>query len=249
MLIKVEPIAALTIYGSQSEEEDYATRHPDSTAAFMLDWRRKEIEHFTFLQPELAHSFLAMQAAWKEKGGELFLSDVWRKLETQIGLKVRKPTLAAKPGTSLHWLGMAFDYDTGRLGKNSDHRKYSFRDFNDHCLDHGWRIHPRAFRSRRHMEAWHVQPTHFRGQPFSSNMEVIRILMAEEGPKIKDRVEHIVLATAKIMGIPHYSFVAKIRAIQKMGGLAADGIIGPITRGYLAMLDISIEKVASTYRA
>jgi len=246
MEIVVEPILALTIYGKQSQEEDYATRHPESTAAFMLDWRRKEIESFTFLQPELAHSFMAMQASWKQKGGLLYLSDVLRSIETQIRLKVRKPTLAAKPGTSLHGLGMAIDYDTGRLGHDGQGRSYSFKDFHQHCLEFGWRVHGRAFKSSSHSEAWHIQPTHFRGKPFDSNMEVVRILMEEEGPKIRGDEERIVNRIAQLRGETDLRFFSQVRNIQAMGGLDADGLIGPKTRGYLALLDIEIRKVNSS---
>jgi len=249
MEIIVEPIAVLTIYGKQSDEEDYATKHSESTAAFMLDWRRKEIEKWTFLQPELAHSFLQAQAKWKQYGGELYISDCLRTIDTQIDLKVRKPTLAAKPGTSLHGLGMAIDYDTSRLG-TIEGRKMTFREFNEHLNIFGWQVHPRAFRSSSHAEAWHIQPLEFRGTRFNSNMEIADILSKEEGEKIRGKEDEIVNDVFEKMriGVSGVPFTFKVKSIQRMGRLVDDGIIGPITRGYLALLDIQYVKVPSTYK-
>ncbi len=247
MEISVEPIAVLTIYGKQSDEEDYATKHPDSTAAFMLDWRRKELEKFAFLTPEYAHSFLDAQAAWKSQGGEIYISDGLRTLNTQISLKVRKPTLAARPGTSLHGLGMAIDYDTAKLGKIGG-KKMTFREFHEHLKPFGWRVHSRAFKSRKHSEAWHIQPTHFRGVAFDSNMEVIRMVQETEGPKIKGREGELIEMVAGIMGISRQSYDQKVKAIQRMGRLSADGVVGPNTRKYLSVLDIQYKRVPSTYR-
>jgi len=246
MEIRVEPIPLLTIYGEQSDEEAYVIAHPESTAAFMTDWRRSEIEGWTYLQPEYAHSFMDAQTAWVQQGGELFASDCLRTINTQIKLKARKPTLAAKPGTSLHGLGMAIDYDTERLGKIGG-KRMTFREFDEHLRKYGWRVHGRAFRSSSHAEAWHIQPTEFRGQPFESNMEVCRILMEEEGPKIKGMEDFIILELCSVAGWSGLSPLARIKRIQGMGGLTTDGIVGPKTRGYLALLAIKYNRVPSTY--
>lgn len=247
MIIKVEPIAVLTIYGKQSDEEDYVTRHLDSTAAFMTDWKRKEIESWTFLQPELANSFMRAQAAWKAMGGTLFISDCLRLIKTQIDLKVRKPTLAAKPGMSLHGLGMAIDYDTAKLGIIGG-KRMTFDEFNEHLLSFGWNVHYRAFNSSNHAEAWHIQPSEFRGEKYSSNTFVVDQLMNEEGPKIKGIEYDIINLIAELRGEASYLWDEKIRRIQRMGGLADDGVIGRKTRGYLALLNIKYEKVASTFK-
>jgi len=246
MIITIEPIVILTIYGSQSEEEDYATEHPDSTAAFMLDWRRKEIERWTFLQPEYAHNFLRAQADWKSQGGEIYVSDGLRTIKTQIDLIKRKPTLAARPGTSLHGLGMALDYHTEKLGY-IEGKKMTFKEFDEHLKAYGWRVHPRAFRSSSHAEAWHIQPTQWRGRDLNNRMEVFETLMREMGPKIKDREKQIVNKIAQIKGDTNLSFEEQVKEIQKMGKLIDDGIIGPNTRGYLAILDLEYQRVASTF--
>lgn len=247
MDILVEPVACLTIYGKQSDEEDYATEHPDSTVNFMRDWRRKEIEDWTWLQPAYAHSFMEAQAEWKRQGGDFFASDFLRTLQVQIPLKVRKPTLAAKPGTSLHGLGMAVDYDTMKLGIIGG-KKMTFRELDEHMRKYGWRVHPRAFTSSSHAEAWHIQPVVFRGKNFESNMEVVRILMEEEGPKIMGMEDKIVQKISFMAGWTQLDFKEQVRRIQGMGGLGVDGVIGRQTRGFLSLLNINYVRQASTFQ-
>lgn len=247
MKIILEPIPLLTIYGHQSDIEAYAIAHPDSTVQFMSDWKRKEIESWTFLQPEYAHSYIAAQTDWIRQGGTIFASDCLRILMQQIEVRVRKPTLAAKPGTSLHGLGMAIDYDTKRLGIVAG-RQATFREFDKHLRKFGWRVHGRAFTSANHAESWHIQPMTFRGKPFDSNMEVAQILMNEGVASVRGREDEIISNVIKVAGWHEVAPVDMIKRIQMMGGLVADGVVGDKTRGFLALLDVQYEKVSSTYK-
>lgn len=62
------------------------------------------------LRPSAARAFDAMAAAYlKANGTNLCVTDSYRSLAAQIDVKRRKPTLAAKPGTSNHGLGLAVD--------------------------------------------------------------------------------------------------------------------------------------------
>lgn len=71
------------------------------------------------LRADAAVSLSALDAAYsKAFGGDLCVSDSYRSLGSQQGLKARKPRLAARPGTSEHGWGVAVDlcgkaYGTG----------------------------------------------------------------------------------------------------------------------------------------
>lgn len=62
------------------------------------------------LRPSAARAYDALSAAYlKANGTNLCITDSYRSLASQIDVKKRKPTLAAKPGTSNHGLGLAVD--------------------------------------------------------------------------------------------------------------------------------------------
>lgn len=62
------------------------------------------------LRPSAARAFDALSAAYqKANGTNLCITDSYRSLPAQIDVKRRKPTLAARPGTSQHGLGLAVD--------------------------------------------------------------------------------------------------------------------------------------------
>jgi len=247
MRLKLEPIVAETIYkGGRTAEEDYARRHPEATVTFMMDWKRREIEAFTYMTPDAAHSFMTLQDDWLEKPGnpELLLSDVLRVVPQQVELRRRKPTLAAKPGTSLHGLGVATDYDTGHLGTKPDGRSYTWREFHEHARAYGWAVHPRAFTDPRAAECWHL--AHL--GPYPTAQAMIAALMEEHAPDVVGREEAVVNAAAAMLGIRSLNMAAKVAAIQRMGGLHDDGVIGNHTRGYLALLDVQYDRGPSTYR-
>ncbi|WP_052466784.1 M15 family metallopeptidase [Mobilicoccus massiliensis] len=62
------------------------------------------------LRPSAARAFDALSEAYtKAHGTNLCITDSYRSLAAQIDVRRRKPTLAAKPGTSNHGLGLAVD--------------------------------------------------------------------------------------------------------------------------------------------
>lgn len=68
------------------------------------------------LHPEVIDSFYEIVKDVKKLGGKLIISDMYRPWQVQADLRRRKPRLANPPGKSYHEAGLAFDFDTGRLG-------------------------------------------------------------------------------------------------------------------------------------
>ena len=250
MDINVEPVTALTIYkGGVTAEEDYARRYPRATVSFMHDWKRAELERFCRLQPAAAHSFMDLQAAWLALPGmpELLVSDMLRPIRQQIELKRRKPTLAAKPGLSMHGLGLAVDYDPANLGIDEKGDPYHWRTFGEFIKGYGWAVHGRAWHSKFATECWHIQYLHYEDGAFSSVsalLDVYRDLAAEA---IKGDPNAVVSSIASAMGLSGGVQDARVRAIQRMGGLADDGVIGPKTLEYLGLLNVAHVFNESTY--
>ena len=161
----------------------------------------------------------------------------------QIDVKRRKPRLAARPGTSLHGLGGSVDYDTGKLGVDSKGKQLTFVDFNKHCQEYGWLVHPRAFRSSRHAEAWHIQPTTLLGIKFTHKNELFAKLREQYQEDVKGHEEELVAQVAGLMGTAGLSYDLRVRAIQRMVDIKDDGVVGPVTRGYLPLLTIGYKRL------
>ena len=69
------------------------------------------------LRADAAAAYSAMSKAFAaETGSPLCITDSYRSLELQIDLKLRKPVLAARPGTSEHGWGKAVDFCDWRGG-------------------------------------------------------------------------------------------------------------------------------------
>jgi len=81
-------------------------------------------------------------ARTRARGGRLYFTDLFRPWQDQAELKIRKPRLAATPGSSYHEAGLAFDFSTYRLG-------IPLETFYDICRQEGWT----PIRS----EPWHIQ--------------------------------------------------------------------------------------------
>lgn len=246
--INVEPVAALTIYrGGSSPSEEYARRYPVATVSYMMDWKRKELERFTYLTPEAAHSFMEMQAAWLMKPGEpeLYVSDMLRPIAQQIELKKRKPRLAALPGLSVHGMAKAVDYDPERLGINSEGERYTWREFGEFIREYEWEIHPRAYRSPSAAECWHINylGTENGRLHSSAGLEHEFLLRNAEGVEVEIVIESI----SKLLGNKNLAYKEQVKAIQRMGRLRDDGIVGPKTTGYLTFLSIEHTSGPSTF--
>jgi len=244
--VTVEPVVAQTIYrGGKSDVEAYAAAHPDSAVNFLRDHRDK-VEKFTYLRPEAAHSFMDLQAAWYEKGGELYVSDMLRTVDVQIDLKKRKPTLAARPGNSLHGHGLAVDYDTANLGRDKEtDRKFHWKDFDKHVQEFGWVVYERAYRDGK--ECWHIEMREYPPSPFKSASEFISRIDDVGLSASMEEIHAAIWRVAKLAGYNGSILDTAIKEVQKLARIKEDGDIGRITRQAVAKLDIEYVRVESTY--
>lgn len=81
-------------------------KFPNSMLAY-LGW--PEADHLR-LVPTAAASITRLAAAFEAAFGKpLYLSDAYRTYDQQVRLKIQKGSFAAKPGTSVHGLGLAID--------------------------------------------------------------------------------------------------------------------------------------------
>jgi hypothetical protein len=102
------------------------------------EWNGKEIENGVFMegfhekiegytlgvQPtfikDAVPGFKSMATAFEQNFGEkIKINDSFRSWAGQVAVRKSKPTLAARPGTSNHGWGLAFDYSTKWKGKSS----------------------------------------------------------------------------------------------------------------------------------
>lgn len=248
-ILKLEPVPALTIYpGGQSAEESFAIDHPEATVNFLMDHKRKEIEKFTYLVTSAAHSYIDMQKDWNDKGGQLLISDMLRTIPQQIDVAARKQGLAAHPGTSSHGFGLAFDFDTEKLGRDlATGKKFTFIDFHKHLLNYGWEIHPRAFRSNTRAEAWHAQFVKWPRHNWTNKNELAGFFALQGQTEIFGRELEVIRKVCGMIGKNNLSEHDQIKTVQRIARVYPDGIIGPVTRGRLALFDIDYERGVSTY--
>ena len=77
------------------------------------------------LRPDAARALVALSAAYEQWFGEaLCLTDSYRSLGSQQALAVRKPGLAAVPGTSEHGWGLAVDFACGVEGYDTPQHRW-----------------------------------------------------------------------------------------------------------------------------
>ena len=77
------------------------------------------------LRPDAARALVALSAAYQEWFGEpICLTDSYRSLGSQQALAVRKPGLAAIPGTSEHGWGLAVDFACGIEGYDTPQHRW-----------------------------------------------------------------------------------------------------------------------------
>lgn len=102
------------------------------------------------LRQDAAVSFAKMNAAYKaETGKDLELTDTYRSLEAQQSVAGRKPGLAARPGTSLHGMGLAIDFGGGAASASGPLYDWLVK----HGHEYGWE-NPDWAKSSKY-EPWH----------------------------------------------------------------------------------------------
>lgn len=106
------------------------------------------------LRPDAAAAFAALVADYQADQGESLLecvTDSYRSLDLQVELKLRKPYLAAPPGTSNHGWGIAVDLACGM--DSHDSALYAWLTANGE--DYGW-VNPEwALPTGPKPEPWH----------------------------------------------------------------------------------------------
>ncbi|MEZ0493162.1 D-alanyl-D-alanine carboxypeptidase family protein [Kineococcus sp. TBRC 1896] len=108
------------------------------------------------LRSDAANAFAALNQAYASQfGTNIAITDSYRTLAEQIDVKARKPTLAARPGTSRHGLGIAVDLGGGI--QNATSAQHLWMDRN--AALYGW-INPAWAQNRGgQFEPWHWEFT------------------------------------------------------------------------------------------
>ena len=104
------------------------------------------------LRADAANAFEALSRAYAQQfGSTISITDSYRTLAEQIDVKARKPSLAARPGTSRHCLGIAVDLGGGI--QNAGAVEHAWMDRN--AALYGW-INPAWAQNRSgQFEPWH----------------------------------------------------------------------------------------------
>lgn len=97
-------------------------------------------------------------------GKGLILTDHYRTYSTQVSLKQRKPKLAARPGTSNHGWGLAFDFNHidsayGISGGKRDFESDVYKWLNANAPTYGFFNPPWAQEGGKNPEPWHFEST------------------------------------------------------------------------------------------
>lgn len=91
------------------------------------------------LRADAAVSYDRMDTAFRrDLGSALGITDAYRDLIAQFAVKAAKPTLAAKPGTSVHGWGLALDLGSGVPNEGSAAHRW----MDAHGHEYGW-VNPR----------------------------------------------------------------------------------------------------------
>ncbi|MEZ0163487.1 D-alanyl-D-alanine carboxypeptidase family protein [Kineococcus sp. LSe6-4] len=108
------------------------------------------------LRSDAANAFAALNQAYAaEFGSNIAITDSYRTLAEQIDVKARKPTLAARPGTSRHGLGIAVDLGGGIQSATTPQHQWMDRN----AALYGW-INPAWAQNRGgQFEPWHWEFT------------------------------------------------------------------------------------------
>lgn len=106
------------------------------------------------LRPDAVAAFVALSEAYANAGGGALIecvTDSYRSYELQVDLKLRKPVLAARPGTSNHGWGVAVDFACDMDSYSST--LYAW--LTDHGPTFGWTNPAWALQTGSKPEPWH----------------------------------------------------------------------------------------------
>lgn len=106
------------------------------------------------LRPDAAAAFVALAGEYRDRAGGSLLdcvTDSYRSYDLQVDLKLRKPYLAAKPGTSNHGWGVAVDLGCG--AEEFDEPLHEWLE--DNGDEYGWTNPDWAQPSGSKPEPWH----------------------------------------------------------------------------------------------
>lgn len=121
---------------------------------YLTDDHLCEIGHGHKLRPDAAASFIALADEYAAQGGRSLpdcVTDSYRSYQQQVSLKVRKPYLAAEPGTSNHGWGVAVDLACG-VGS---YESALYEWLTENGDEFGWRNPAWAQASGAKPEPWH----------------------------------------------------------------------------------------------
>lgn len=107
--------------------------------------------------PDIVENFKKLCNSFEAKFGEkIKLTDGFRTWKGQTSVRKRKPTLAAKPGTSNHGWGLAFDWDT-KWNNKSGFRSETYKWMFENAPKFGFHNPSWARPNGSKPEAWHFE--------------------------------------------------------------------------------------------
>lgn len=146
---------------------------PDSISGTTINLKPIRLTHYSgkevtfWLSNDVIGSFKEAIDAWIVQGGKFRCTETLRTIAVQIGLKKRKPSLAARPGWSLHGHGRACDFDIKSIVEGcttTAQRNAEMLKFYKHMVKYGWyNIYSKSGDVQlckgkwNGREAWHIQ--------------------------------------------------------------------------------------------
>ena len=107
--------------------------------------------------PDIVENFKKLCNSFEAKFGEkIKLTDGFRTWKGQTSVRKKKPTLAAKPGTSNHGWGLAFDWDT-KWNNKSGFRSETYKWMFENAPKFGFHNPSWARPNGSKPEAWHFE--------------------------------------------------------------------------------------------
>ncbi|HZI44442.1 MAG TPA: peptidoglycan-binding protein [Ilumatobacter sp.] len=187
------------------------------------------------LHPSAAAAFAELRAAAASAGIELSCTDSYRSIEEQEDLKLRKPSLSATPGKSVHGWGFAVDLSLGLPPKPFGQSVLDWLKTNAPEL--GWYL------GRPKDEPWHWV---YRGDAAPLPDEARPAATTTTG---SDRLAGWVVdvdVVRRLLGVPtnadQDAVVVAVVTFQRQHQLADDGVVGPRTKAALFSQTVPAER-------